>query len=183
MLEERVPASIMPLEDKPCTTLQGRSTSCGSRGRSGKERVGEAPTRSAKLALWVNCPPSKAKSNSGWPPSQQSENPAVGEVPTQQSKFQHWVATQRAKEQEKKCGKKKARIGDPPGGRTSYNAPGEGALVASLVSSASFFDPALRETKKASVDLAGCSKVRGRQRARPARGKPRAHYAHEQGGG
>ena len=87
------------------------------------------------------------------------------------------------KEQEEKCGKKKARIGDAPGGRTSYNAPGGGALVASLVSFASFFDPALRETKKASVDLAGCSKVRGRQRARPGRGKPRAHCAHEQGGG
>ena len=103
----------MPLEDKHCTTLQGSSTSCGSRGRSGKGRVGEAPTRSAKLALWVNCPPSKAKSNSGWPPSQQSENPTVGEVPTQQSKFQHWVATQRAKEQEKSAGRKRRALEIP----------------------------------------------------------------------
>ena len=112
--------------------------------------------------------------NTAWvkhPPSESQH--CVGEAPTQ-----------RAKEQEKKCGKRESsRLDHAPGGRTSYNAPGEGALVASLVSSASFFDPALRETKKASVDLAGCSKVRGRQRARPARGKPRAHRAHEQGGG
>ena len=96
-------------------------------------------------------------------------------TPSSVTDHRHWL--------KQKCGKKKARIGDPPGGRTSYNAPGEGALVASLVSSASFFDPALRETKKASVDLAGCSKVRGRQRERPAREKPRAHCAHEHGGG
>ena len=86
------------------------------------------------------------------------------------------------KEQEKKCGKKKARIGDALEEKPCTTLQG-GALVASLVSSASFFDPALIETKKASVDLAGCSKVRGRQRARPARGNPRAHRAHEQGGG
>ena len=70
-------------------------------------------------------------------------------TPSSVTDHRHWL--------KQKCGKKKARIGDPPGGHTVYNASGDGALVASLVSSASVTDPALRTTKKASVDLVGIS--------------------------